>query len=178
MTCETDPLISLIPDPYKPFRKHTNWLCATIYNLYLIIEYQTRITKSIPSITFIYKTITCGTIIINIYIWEPSKLCIYIYLYYLFISRTIYLYIYNLDRETNWSCSHNQTPSALAAGHGLEDLLAICVDPGSQNSIVTIPKPGEMAILNVDFRTLTQLTQFATLCLLVQLLVQSPCWSM
>ena len=32
----------------------------------------------------------------------------------------------------------------MAAGHGLEDLLAIFDDPGSQNSIDTIPKPGEI----------------------------------
>ena len=118
---------------------------------------------------------------IYIYIYgnHLNYVYIYIYLYYLFISRTIYLYIYIIliERRTDLVATI-KPPSALAAGHGLEDLLAICVDPGSQNSIVTIPKPGEMAILNVDFRTLTQLTQFATLCLLVQLLVQSPCWSM
>ena len=101
MTCETDPLISLIPDPYKPFRKHTNWLCGTIYNLYLLIGYQTRITKSIPSITIIY------IYIYNHYMWTIYNVYIYIYgnhlnyVYIIFPYLEPFIYIILIERRTD-----------------------------------------------------------------------------
>ena len=50
-----------------------------------------------------------------IYIWEPSKLCIYIY--YLFISRTIYLYIYIIliERRTDLVATIKHHPPWLLA---------------------------------------------------------------
>ena len=109
-----------------------------------------------------------------------NNMYVYMYIYYLILSWTIY--ILYLERVANWSCSHNQTPSALA-GHGLEDLLAIFDDPGSQkfrhhtetwgDSMAILGWSVDDTQLNVDFRTLTQLTQFwgpLFVC-------RSKCWS-